>query len=114
MARPRPSKVPPYRPPFKHEPSPPADPAVQVSEKVSEEDHYQPCKVVVMGLPVDIDEFSLVSYFGNFGTVKSWVIKFKPTDVYAFVEFDCPQALGRAMMMAPHMIKGSLVSVSQC
>ena len=117
MGRPRPFDVPPYRPPFKHAPSEGeggdgragAIASTTAGAAVGEE-HYQPCKVVVMGLPADIDEFTLVAYFGNFGTVKSWVVKFKPTDVYAFIEFDSPQAPARAMMMAPHMIKGTLVS----
>lgn len=76
-------------------------------------DIFQPTKIFVKGLPPDMTEDALVTYFNNFGTVVSCVLKLKPPPLtgYAFVEFHENNAVTTVLRTRPHMVNRGMVSV---
>lgn len=72
---------------------------------------YEPRRVVVMGLTLDIGPEVLYDYFGLFGTVTDVIVKVKPTSVYAFVEFESEDVMRAVVAHDRHLIEHVTVRV---
>jgi hypothetical protein len=71
---------------------------------------YQPRKVVVLGL-VNQTEDVLAEYFGMFGDVVEVIMKIRPTNAYAFVEFGHQHAVETVLATTTHTVGGLPVRV---
>lgn len=75
---------------------------------------FQPRKVVVLGLPLDMTQLDIMTYFCQFGSIEGVVMKANTKYInqnYAFVKFSEQASVENALQIDNHLIKMRAVRV---
>ena len=78
---------------------------------------FQPLKVFVCNLPINIDNETLADYFGKFGNVTESLVIFDESGRskrYGFVKFSDASSLENCLQAQPHTIDDVEVHVQKC
>lgn len=65
---------------------------------------YEPRRIVVLGLTLDLTGDDVLEFFEQFGAVTDVIVKVKPSNVYAFVEFEREDVMHDVLRRQRHMI----------